>query len=159
MRPHTAQEMTPNPRLSLIKVAFPSITFECESLRNYLQIAHISSDHFTYYRLICKSHRLNLEVHRWLSWCFRFGNLTLAEASSHSVFISRINAASVSFPSWDPVGCNPSSAEQVPNLPFHSRSLRDRGTFPVDLSNCVHHGVCAICGEMFACRDSPTHTV
>lgn len=55
------------------------------------------------------------------------------------------------------VGCNPSSAEQVPNLPIHSRSLRDRGTFPVDLSNCVHYGVCAIRGEMHEETPRRTH--
>lgn len=150
IRPHTALEMTPNPHPCLIKVTFPSITFKCERLGKYLQTAQISSDHVTYYRLICKSHRPNFEVHPRLSWCFRFGNLTLAEASSHSVFISRINAASVSFPPRDPVGCNPSSAEQIPNLSIHSRSPRDTGVhflwirvctteFVQYMARCLHH--------------------
>ena len=128
---HSAGNHTYNPSLSLIKSMFPSITLQRENYVNYWQIAHISSAAFTYCRLICKSSMHCSKLHPRLSWCFRLGNLTLTGASSHSVFISRINAASVSFSPRDSVGCNPSPAERILNLPIHSHSPEDMGAhFP-----------------------------
>jgi len=83
------------------------------------------------------------KLHPMLSWCFRLGNLTLTGASSHSVFISRINAASVSLSPWDSVGCNPSPAERILNLPIHSRSPGDtRAHFPWIWILCMPKYLC-----------------
>lgn len=91
----------------------------------YWQIAHISSANFTCSRLICKFYTHSSDLPPSLAWCFRLGNLTLTQASSRSVFFSRINAASVSFSPWDPVGCSPSPAQWILNLPIHSGSPED----------------------------------
>lgn len=91
----------------------------------YWQIAHISSANFTRSRLICKFYIHSSDLPPSLAWCFRLGNLTLTQASSHSVLFSRINAASVSFSPWDPVGCSPSPAHWILNLPIHSGSPED----------------------------------
>lgn len=127
-RLHTAQEKTNYFGLSLIKCMFPSIALQWENYVNYWQIVHISSANFTY---ICEFSMHRYKRHPGLSWRFRLGNLTLTRASSHSVFISRINAASVSFSPRDSVGCNPSPAERILNLPIHSPSPEDTGAhFP-----------------------------
>ena len=125
--------------LSLIKYVFPSITLQLENYVNYWQIAHISSANLTY----CNSSMLCSKLHSGLSWRFRLGNLTLTRASSHSVFISRINAASVSFSPRDSVGCNPSPAERILNLPIHSGSPEDaEAHFP--WTRTTLHAICAM---------------
>lgn len=67
------------------------------------------------------------KLHPRPPWRFRSWNMTLSQASSHLVFISGINAASVSFSPQDSVGRNPPPAEPILNLPIHSRSPEDAG--------------------------------
>lgn len=123
----------------------------------YWQRAHISSANFTCSRLICKFYIHSSDLPPSLAWCFRLGNLTLTQASSHSVFFSRINAASVSFSPWDPVGCSPSPAQWILNLPIHSGSPEDtRAHF---LWTWITLHLCSVLENGCIIRNALTHMV
>lgn len=145
-RLHTALQEKKHTEVCLSLSMFWSITLQWENYVNYWQTAHIGSANFTYCKPICKSSMHCSKLHPGLSWRFRLGNLTLTRASSHSVFISRINAASVSFSPRDSVGCNPSPAERILNLPIHSHSPEDTGAhFP--WTWITLHAICTMYGR------------